>query len=178
MQEMASRPSDPLLPAVPAAAASRDGRHRGRPRSGRVHRAILDATRERLIEDGFAGLRLEHVAAQAGVGKAAIYRRWSSKEALALELDDGSISVSAVGALAGAALFGPRAALVLAVAICVVQWSAQRQQIHRVLFNIGTLTLSSLAATCVFMLGFDGALGVVAGDPVTLGRTGSVDFGR
>src|SRR5215210_812999 len=34
-------------------------------------------------------------------------------EALALELDDGSISVSAVGMLAGAALFGPRAALVL-----------------------------------------------------------------
>jgi AcrR family transcriptional regulator len=51
-----------------------------------VHRAILDATRDLLIEDGFAGLRLEHVAARAGVGKATIYRRWSSKEALALEL--------------------------------------------------------------------------------------------
>ena len=80
-------------------------------------------------------------------------------EALALELDDGSISVSAVGALAGAALFGPRAALAIAVTICVVQWSAQRQQIHRVLFNIGTLALSSLAAASVFMLGFDGGLG-------------------
>ena len=33
-------------------------------------------------------------------------------QALALEVDDGSISVGAVGALAGAALFGPRAALV------------------------------------------------------------------
>ena len=76
-------------------------------------------------------------------------------EALALELDDGSISVSAVGALAGAALFGPRAALALAVTICVVQWSAQRQPIHRVLFNIGTLTLSSLAAAGVFTLGFE-----------------------
>ncbi len=31
-------------------------------------------------------MRLEHVAARAGVGKTAIYRRWSSKEALALEL--------------------------------------------------------------------------------------------
>ncbi len=39
-----------------------------------------------LIEDGFAGLRLEHVAARAGVGKTTIYRRWSSKEALALDL--------------------------------------------------------------------------------------------
>ena len=63
-------------------------------------------------------------------------------EALALELDDGSISVSAVGALAGAALFGPRGALAVAVAICAVQWSADRGPIHKVLFNIGTLTLS------------------------------------
>ena len=93
------------------------------------------------------------------IGLLAVIALVSVGEALALELDDGSISVSAVGALAGAALFGPRAALVLAVAICVVQWSAQRQQIHRVLFNIGTLALSSLAASAVFMLGFDGPLG-------------------
>jgi AcrR family transcriptional regulator len=59
---------------------------RGRPRSSRVHRAILDAARELLIEEGFADLRLEHVAARAGVGKATIYRRWDSKEALAQEL--------------------------------------------------------------------------------------------
>ena len=55
---------------------------RGRPRSESSHRAILDAFRELLIEDGFAGLRLEHVAGRAGVGKATIYRRWPSKEAL------------------------------------------------------------------------------------------------
>jgi AcrR family transcriptional regulator len=59
---------------------------RGRPRSDRVHRAILDATRDLIVEGGFADLRLEHVAARAGVGKATIYRRWSSKEELALEL--------------------------------------------------------------------------------------------
>jgi AcrR family transcriptional regulator len=59
---------------------------RGRPRSDRAHRAILDAARELLIEEGFTRLRLEHVASRAGVGKATIYRRWSSKEALALEL--------------------------------------------------------------------------------------------
>jgi AcrR family transcriptional regulator len=38
------------------------------------------------MEQGFAGMRLEHVAARAGVGKATIYRRWPSKEALAQEL--------------------------------------------------------------------------------------------
>jgi AcrR family transcriptional regulator len=58
----------------------------GRPRSDRAHQAILDAARELLIEKGFAAMRLEHVAARAGVGKATIYRRWASKEALAQEL--------------------------------------------------------------------------------------------
>jgi AcrR family transcriptional regulator len=58
----------------------------GRPRSDKAHQAILDAARELLIEKGFAAMRLEHVAAQAGVGKATIYRRWASKEALAQEL--------------------------------------------------------------------------------------------
>lgn len=59
---------------------------RGRPRSDRAHRAILDATRELLVENGFSRLRLEHVAARAGVGKATIYRRWATREALVLEL--------------------------------------------------------------------------------------------
>ena len=59
---------------------------RGRPRSDRAHRAILDAALSDLIKEGFADLRLEHVAAHAGVGKATIYRRWPSKEALALEV--------------------------------------------------------------------------------------------
>ena len=58
----------------------------GRPRSDVVHRKILDAARELLSEEGFTNLRLEHVAARAGVGKATIYRRWGSKEALAQEL--------------------------------------------------------------------------------------------
>ena len=83
-------------------------------------------------------------------------------EALALELDDGSISVSAVGALAGAALFGPRGALAVAVAICAVQWSADRGPIHKVLFNVGTLTLSSLVAASVFTLGVEGGFGELA----------------
>ena len=58
----------------------------GRPRSEEARRAILRATQELLVEDGFTRLRLEHVAARAGVGKATIYRRWRSKEALTLDL--------------------------------------------------------------------------------------------
>lgn len=72
---------------VPAAASAVPDRARGgRPRSDQVHRKILDAARELLSTDGFNDLRLEHVAARAGVGKATIYRRWGSKEALAQEL--------------------------------------------------------------------------------------------
>ena len=51
-----------------------------------MHRAILDAARELLIRDGYTRLRLEHVAAAAGVGKATIYRRWPTKEDLAQAL--------------------------------------------------------------------------------------------
>src|SRR5207237_10577224 len=80
-------------------------------------------------------------------------------QALALEVDDGSISVSAVGSIAGAALFGPRAALPLAITISAVEWSARRSPFHYVLFNIGTLSLSSLAAAGVFTAGFHGDLG-------------------
>jgi AcrR family transcriptional regulator len=58
----------------------------GRPRSERAHREVLDATRALLTEVGFAELRVEHVAARAGVGKATIYRHWASKEELVLEL--------------------------------------------------------------------------------------------
>jgi diguanylate cyclase (GGDEF)-like protein/putative nucleotidyltransferase with HDIG domain len=71
-------------------------------------------------------------------------------QALALEVDEGAISFSAVGALAGAALFGPRAGLVLAVATVAVDWSARGIALYHVLFNIGALTLASLAAAGVF----------------------------
>ena len=73
-------------PETPGAAASPPVARKGRPRSDRAHRAILDAARELLTEEGFSGLRLEHVAARAGVGKATIYRHWGSREELALEL--------------------------------------------------------------------------------------------
>ena len=82
-------------------------------------------------------------------------------QALAIEVDDGgSISVSAVGSLAGAALFGPRAAL-------VARGDDRGRRVERAagrrstasLFNIGALSLSSLAAACVFAVGFESTVG-------------------
>ncbi|MGK5552238.1 TetR/AcrR family transcriptional regulator [Actinomadura kijaniata] len=57
---------------------------RGRPREGRVDEAILTATRELLRETGYAGLTVDGVAARAGIGKAAIYRRHASKQEMIL----------------------------------------------------------------------------------------------
>ncbi len=57
----------------------------GRPRSEEAHQSILDATIEMLAEVGFSALTVEGVATRAGVGKATIYRRWSSKLPLIVE---------------------------------------------------------------------------------------------
>jgi AcrR family transcriptional regulator len=57
----------------------------GRPRSAQADEAIVEATIALLVEEGFDRLSMDAVAARAGVGKATIYRRWPSKEALVIE---------------------------------------------------------------------------------------------
>jgi AcrR family transcriptional regulator len=61
-----------------------DERRLGRPRDARVDAAVMDAARALLAEKGFAGTTVEAIASRAGVGKATIYRRWPSREALLL----------------------------------------------------------------------------------------------
>ncbi len=60
---------------------------RGRPRSEAAEQAIFAAV-EQLMESGasLSGLTVEGIAAQAGVGKATIYRRWPNKEALLVDV--------------------------------------------------------------------------------------------
>jgi AcrR family transcriptional regulator len=48
--------------------------------------AITEATFAELAESGYARLSMEAVARRAGVGKAALYRRWSSKQEMIAEL--------------------------------------------------------------------------------------------
>lgn len=52
----------------------------GRPRDGRVDHAIAAGVRTLLAELGYTALTVDAVAARAGVGKAAIYRRYASKQ--------------------------------------------------------------------------------------------------
>jgi AcrR family transcriptional regulator len=64
-------------------------------RPARAEARILEATLDELAAVGFAGLTVEGVAARAGVGRATIYRHWSSRAALvisavrSLHVDDG-----------------------------------------------------------------------------------------
>ncbi len=77
-------------------------RRPGRPRDVRCDQAILEATRDMLVEGGAANLSIDGVAARAGVGKATIYRRWASKESLVLDAinnDTSLIVVADTGAL-------------------------------------------------------------------------------
>ena len=55
----------------------------GRPRDSRVDHKILQTTRELIDEVGYPALTVDQVAARAGVGKAAIYRRYASKAEMA-----------------------------------------------------------------------------------------------
>ncbi|MFF4803330.1 TetR/AcrR family transcriptional regulator [Streptomyces sp. NPDC001351] len=52
----------------------------------RVTDAITEAAFAELAETGYARMSMEAVARRAGVGKAALYRRWSSKQTMIAEL--------------------------------------------------------------------------------------------
>jgi AcrR family transcriptional regulator len=76
----------------------------GRPRDPAVNGAILSATRQLLVEVGYAGVSIDAVAARAEVGKPTIYRRYASKAALVFEAVFGRTKVKAdpdTGSLAG-----------------------------------------------------------------------------
>jgi len=57
----------------------------GRPRSEDARRAILRSTLKLLQHTGFPDLTIEAIAADAGVGKATVYRWWPHKGALVVD---------------------------------------------------------------------------------------------
>jgi len=63
----------------------------GRPRNERSRRAIIRSTIKLLRKTTFADLSIEAIAADAHVGKATVYRWWSSKGALVVDAFVSSI---------------------------------------------------------------------------------------
>jgi AcrR family transcriptional regulator len=74
----------PETTTAPAAAEAR----RGRPRDGRIDRAVLDAIGQMILEGGYRSLSFEGVAARSGVTKNTVYRRYPTKADLALAFLD------------------------------------------------------------------------------------------
>ncbi|MGW5732630.1 MULTISPECIES: TetR/AcrR family transcriptional regulator [Streptomyces] len=57
----------------------------GRPRSAAADTAILESTRQALVELGWSKLTLGDVATRAGVAKTTLYRRWAGKSELVVD---------------------------------------------------------------------------------------------
>lgn len=58
------------------------GRPGGRPRDPALDGRIIEATIDLLAGIGYGAMTADHIAAQAGIGKASMYRRWRSVDAL------------------------------------------------------------------------------------------------
>lgn len=70
-----------------------------------VTEAITEAVLDELAEQGYARLSMEAVAKRAGVGKSALYRRWTSKQEMAIaviaEFSGEQVRVPDTGSLRG-----------------------------------------------------------------------------
>jgi AcrR family transcriptional regulator len=72
---------------MPKNAASQPAaRTRGRPRSQQAHNAVLDAARALVEKGGYAAATIDEISARSGVAKTTIYRRWSNRPALLVDL--------------------------------------------------------------------------------------------
>ncbi|MEU0811675.1 TetR/AcrR family transcriptional regulator [Streptomyces sp. NPDC005970] len=82
-----STPAPPPTPSHTPAPGCSGARLPGRPRSAAADAAIIEAAL-RLIEEGatIGELSIEGIAREAGVGKATLYRRWSGKDALMIDV--------------------------------------------------------------------------------------------
>lgn len=57
----------------------------GRPRSEKLHQAILQAAVDLVLSGGFRNLSIDAIAARAAVGRMTIYRRWPNKAAIIMD---------------------------------------------------------------------------------------------
>lgn len=82
-----------------------------------VVRGVLEATLEELARIGYQGLRIEDVAARAGVNKTTVYRRWPTKadlvQAALRTITDAQVAPESTGSLREDLLMMARHAAVL-----------------------------------------------------------------
>jgi len=57
----------------------------GRPRDPQIHHAILEAAVHLVLVKGFRALSMDAIAAEAGVGRMSIYRRWPNKASVVMD---------------------------------------------------------------------------------------------
>src|SRR5882757_5194749 len=60
----------------------------GRPRDAAIDEAIILATRDRLVRDGYSRMTIGDIAADAGVTRPTLYRRWGTKFDLVVDALD------------------------------------------------------------------------------------------
>lgn len=66
--------------------SARDGESRTKQMRGdAATEAILSATHDLIVAEGYAHLTIDAVAARAGVARSTIYRRWATKQALVVD---------------------------------------------------------------------------------------------
>ncbi|MFC4949213.1 TetR/AcrR family transcriptional regulator [Pseudonocardia sp. GCM10023141] len=88
----------------------------GRPRDPALDDAIIEATRQRLVRDGYSTMTIGEIAADAGVSRPTIYRRWPGKLELTIDaLDYGFRAQRESYPDAGLEELPPRAAFTEAV---------------------------------------------------------------
>ncbi len=89
---------------------------RGRPRDPSLDEAIIRATSQRLADDGYSQMTLGDIAADAGVTRPTIYRRWAGKFELVMDALDSDIAAEEATFPAGALEdMPPKAALAEAI---------------------------------------------------------------
>ncbi len=80
----------------------RTAARRGRPRDDTAGLRILDAARDLLRTEGYPGLSVDEVAERAGLAKTTVYRRWPTKDHLAIAVAArmlGEVPIPDTGAL-------------------------------------------------------------------------------
>jgi AcrR family transcriptional regulator len=84
-------------------------------RNPQVHDAILDAAAALLAEKGYAGVTIDAIASRAGAGRQTIYRWWSSKAAIFMEVYNRSAqaTIGEAGEIDTGSLAGDVQALIL-----------------------------------------------------------------